>query len=58
MDAGPDAILVVRGDGRIVLANAAAERLFGYTQGELENAPIEMLLPEGKRGIHLEHRVR
>ncbi len=58
MDAGPDAILVVRGDGRIVLANASAERLFGYTQGELENAPIEMLLPEGKRGIHLEHRVR
>jgi PAS domain S-box-containing protein len=58
VQAAPDAILVVRDDGRILLANAAAERLFGYTQSELLDAPIEMLLPVAKRALHLQHRAR
>jgi PAS domain S-box-containing protein len=34
------------------LANAQAERLFGYSRRELEGAPVEMLLPEHLRARH------
>jgi PAS domain S-box-containing protein len=34
-DAAPDAMIVVDRQGRIVLTNPQAERLFGYAPGEL-----------------------
>ena len=41
----PDAVLILGGEGRILLVNAAAERLFGYSRAELIGGPIEVCLP-------------
>jgi PAS domain S-box-containing protein len=41
----PDAILVVDGGGRIVRANARAEKLFGHTREELAGQQVEVLVP-------------
>ena len=48
LDAAPDATLFVNRDGRIELANAQAERLFGYQRAELTGQPIEILIPEAR----------
>jgi PAS domain S-box-containing protein len=56
LEAAPDGILEVDPDGRIVLMNAAAERLFGYTRAELLGQPVELLMPAGARERHVEHR--
>jgi PAS domain S-box-containing protein len=52
----PDALLVVDGRGRIVLANAAAEKLFGFDCSELLGTSIERLIPERLRALHARHR--
>jgi PAS domain S-box-containing protein len=52
LEAAPDAIVGVDVAGVIVLANAQAERLFGYERSELIGMKIEMLVPEGARGLH------
>ncbi len=56
LEAAPDAILEVDPEGRIVLANTEAERLFQRSRGELEGLPVELLLPERFRGGHTAHR--
>ena len=52
----PDAAVVVDGDGRIVQANPAAAALFGYPPGDLDDRPIETLVPERLRARHRAHR--
>lgn len=49
-------MLLVDKVGRIILANDEAQKLFGYTQQELEGAPLEMLVPERLRSLHAAHR--
>ena len=56
LEAAPDAILEVNDDGRITLANPAAERMFGYSRAELMGQTIEMLVPEDKRSVHTRYR--
>lgn len=56
LEAAPDAIVIVDRTGRIVLANAQAERLFGYSRVELVGQPVELLVPESYRGGHVAHR--
>ena len=36
-------------DGRIVLVNAQAERLFGYPREELAGQPVEILVPDASK---------
>jgi PAS domain S-box-containing protein len=52
LDAVPDAIFLVNSEGRIVLANESAERLFGYARGELLGQPADTLLPQRLRSVH------
>lgn len=56
LEAAPDAILEVDPEGRIVLANTEAERLFQRSREELAGLRVEALLPERFRGGHLSHR--
>jgi protein-histidine pros-kinase len=58
LEAVPDAVVGVGPDGRIVLVNAQAERLFDYGRDELIGQPVEILVPEAIRGIHSGHRTR
>ena len=45
-DLAPDAMVAVAGDGTIMMANAQAIQLYGYTAGELIGRPVTTLLPE------------
>jgi protein-histidine pros-kinase len=45
VDAAPAPLVLVARDGRIVHANAAAERLFGHARHALDGAPITKLVP-------------
>jgi PAS domain S-box-containing protein len=56
VDACPSGMIMTDGMGRIVLANAELERLFGYRREELIGHTIEVLLPERLRDGHLRHR--
>jgi PAS domain S-box-containing protein len=56
LEAAPDAILEVDGDGRIVLLNRVTEKLFGYPREELLGMPVETLLPGAISERHVAHR--
>ena len=56
LEAAPDAILEVDLQGRIVLANTEAQRLFQRSREELVGLPVEALLPARFRGGHMAHR--
>jgi PAS domain S-box-containing protein len=56
LESTPDGIVMANSTGRIVLANTQAERLFGYSPGELRGQLIEVLLPQRLRHAHVGHR--
>jgi CheY-like chemotaxis protein len=56
LEAAPDAVVIADRDGRIIRVNAQAERLFGYSRGELLGREVEMLIPERFRGRHVGQR--
>ncbi len=56
LESAPDAMVIVNRQGRIVLVNAQAERLFGYNRIELLDQPVELLVPVHERIVHATHR--
>jgi two-component system CheB/CheR fusion protein len=56
LETAAQAIVAVDKQGRIVLANATTERMFGYAREELIGQPLEVLIPERFRKSHLYHR--
>jgi PAS domain S-box-containing protein len=55
LESAPDAIIITRGDGRIELVNAQAERLFGYARDQMIGHPVDMLVPDRLRSGHERH---
>ncbi|HSZ14742.1 MAG TPA: PAS domain S-box protein [Solirubrobacteraceae bacterium] len=56
LELAPDAMVIVDADGTIQLANAATERMFGYSREALVECPVEMLIPDRYQRRHPEHR--
>lgn len=52
VESAPTAMVMVDGTGQIVLTNAQAERVFGYSNNELLGLSIEMLVPARFAGNH------
>jgi PAS domain S-box-containing protein len=56
LEAASDAMIIVDGRGRVLLANHQMGKLFGYTRQELAGQAIEILVPERFRKAHPGHR--
>lgn len=52
VEASPSAMLMIDGRGEIVMLNAEAERLFGYSRDELVGKRIDVLVPARFRDAH------
>ena len=48
----PDAIVVVDEAGIIRLVNSQAELLTGYHRSQLRGQPVELLVPDDRKGVH------
>ena len=52
LESVPNGIILVDAQGKIALCNSEAERMFGYTPGELINQSVEVLVPPHSRDVH------
>ncbi|MGB0128015.1 MAG: PAS domain S-box protein, partial [Rhodocyclaceae bacterium] len=56
LDTAPEAMLVVDAEGRVIVANARADRVFGYASGSMLGLAVESLIPERFRHTHEGYR--
>ena len=56
LESAPDAMVVVDRRGTIVMVNGQAQRLSGYSRGELLGHAVELLVPERFHPRHVGHR--
>lgn len=56
IEATPNAMLMVDGEGCIVLVNSETEKLFGYARAELYSMRVDELIPERFRVHHRDYR--
>jgi PAS domain S-box-containing protein len=56
MESASQAIIAINHKGLIQLVNHKAEELFGYARDEMIGQPMEMLLPDRFRDVHVGHR--
>jgi PAS domain S-box-containing protein len=55
LKAAPDAMIFINSNYEIVMVNAQAETLFGYSPRELQGKILDVLIPERFRGHHRKH---
>lgn len=55
-DAAAQAIVIIDAGGKILMANPATQKIFGYAAGEIVGQSIESLIPGQLRGQHVDHR--
>src|SRR5206468_9002389 len=58
VEASPSGIVLVDGEGKIVLVNTQTEKMFGYSRGELIGQSVEMLVPKRFGANHPAHRAK
>lgn len=56
LESAPDSMVIVNGDGKIVVVNSRTEILFGYGRQELLGRPVEILVPQRFHAQHGKHR--
>jgi PAS domain S-box-containing protein len=56
VESAPSAIVMMDAGGKIVVSNAATEKLFDYSHDELLGQQIEVLMPDRFREEHRRHR--
>ena len=56
LEVAPDAILEIDAQGRVVLMNAVAETLSGYSRDELLGQSLEIIVPRELRAKHIDNR--
>jgi len=56
VEASPDAIIVIDGDGIVRLFNTQAELLFGHDRLNVLRHPVEMLMPDEFKDRHVVQR--
>jgi diguanylate cyclase (GGDEF)-like protein/PAS domain S-box-containing protein len=56
VEMAPDAMVFVDAHGVITQVNQQTEVLFGYARDELVGLPLEVLVPDRYRGVHVQHR--
>lgn len=54
-EAVSEGIIVVNNQQHVIAVNKAAEQMFGYEKGELDNKPLDLLIPKNYRKHHHEH---
>ena len=54
--AAPIAIVAIDSDGKIIYVNQKLEELFGYSESEMLNNEVEMLMPGQFHAVHRQHR--
>ncbi|ASP37845.1 hypothetical protein CHH28_03770 [Bacterioplanes sanyensis] len=56
IDSIPDGLITTDEEGNITRVNDAITLMFGYARNELVGAPVDILLPEDRRGSHEKFR--
>lgn len=56
LDVAPDPIVITDAEGKIVLVSARVREVLGYEREELVGRSVEVLVPEGLREVHADHR--
>ena len=56
LESAPDAMVIIDEKGKISIVNGQAEAMFGYDRADMLGQPVEMLLPERLRRLHVAHR--
>jgi anti-anti-sigma factor len=57
IDALADGVALADADGVLVLVNRRLEEMLGYRRGELAGRPVEDLLPDDLRSVHVGFRI-
>ena len=57
LESATDAMVIADQNGKLILVNLTAEKVFGYLRHELIGKQLEILLPERFRRAHSDQRV-